>query len=221
MSNYISTHILTKRMTSWPAWQNQQFIFQLTSSRRGWRCKQTLKFFFWYFNSHPHEEDDVKIQFFDLAITCISTHILTKRMTVPPFFYPEIFQISTHILTKRMTAIVIPFMRGEDISTHILTKRMTGLQLRSSRRKGFQLTSSRRGWQWKERGKVLNLQFQLTSSRRGWRISSKEACLECHISTHILTKRMTTLIDFVFFALSISTHILTKRMTVACIVFVL
>ena len=76
----ISTHILTKRMTwiiinAWSlvifqltssrrGWRFLsapslvQFLFQLTSSRRGW-----LSFSWWrllpgYFNSHPHEEDD-------------------------------------------------------------------------------------------------------------------------------------------------------------------
>ena len=78
----ISTHILTKRMTFQGCWTLVDRLFQLTSSRRGWR-QETLgmhKQFFisthiltkrmtWpslstrstyqYFNSHPHEEDDL------------------------------------------------------------------------------------------------------------------------------------------------------------------
>ena len=42
-----------------------------------------------YFNSHPHEEDD-----YDMIsppyILCISTHILTKRMTKIHFIYATI-----------------------------------------------------------------------------------------------------------------------------------
>ena len=55
----ISTHILTKRMTTNPTITFKAGTFQLTSSRRGWpnaykrgsSCGR-------YFNSHPHEEDD-------------------------------------------------------------------------------------------------------------------------------------------------------------------
>ena len=77
----------------------------------------------------------------------ISTHILTKRMTIAPItFFSSVF-ISTHILTKRMTDLLhclqhqhvyfnshpheeddfisTPFSGGNYISTHILTKRMT------------------------------------------------------------------------------------------------
>ena len=55
----ISTHILTKWMTSLVMggiWEQQ------------------------YFNSHPHEEDDYSICNLS-KVSCISTHILTKRMT--------------------------------------------------------------------------------------------------------------------------------------------
>ena len=77
----ISTHILTKRMTVQPKKEKRKESFQLTSSRRGWRqksflsdltvyisthiltkrmtftcpCTHNITF---YFNSHPHEEDD-------------------------------------------------------------------------------------------------------------------------------------------------------------------
>ena len=80
-----------------------------------------------YFNSHPHEEDDVA-SFSSFVHVCISTHILTKRMTfvtvVVEFFHGY---ISTHILTKRMTCKKRIKLLRLDISTHILTKRMTGI----------------------------------------------------------------------------------------------
>ena len=35
-----------------------------------------------YFNSHPHEEDDDCLQWYPIDGKNISTHILTKRMTM-------------------------------------------------------------------------------------------------------------------------------------------
>ena len=124
-----------------------------------------------YFNSHPHEEDDVFTDRWWPPVTNISTHILTKRMTcrlerctkINGYFnsHPHeedddrlipvcyLRDISTHILTKRMTIYSDTPLGLAIISTHILTKRMT---------------------HW-----ILEYLFGVT------------------ISTHILTKRMTTL----------------------------
>ena len=55
-----------------------------------------------YFNSHPHEEDD-GIADFVKGVINISTHILTKRMTMANQGLVDAGKISTHILTKRMT----------------------------------------------------------------------------------------------------------------------
>ena len=111
-------------------WQSQQFsfkrqlTFQLTSSRRGWQ--QTI----WSmdmredFNSHPHEEDDVYNQYHVPYTTCISTHILTKRMTyaVGITEVDSIFQLTSS-------------RRGWQ--SHLSMACLLYL---------FQLTSSRRGW---------------------------------------------------------------------------
>ena len=145
-------------------------VFQLTSSRRGWPdCSQRWRHKL-YFNSHPHEEDD-KLAGYVASDNYISTHILTKRMTMAHDFDLYAGWISTHILTKRMTnthseTSTIAFLfqltssrRGwrifskipawtECISTHILTKRMTFLSPHFFHHTCiFQLTSSRRGWQ--------------------------------------------------------------------------
>ena len=102
---YISTHILTKRMTTRP-------------SREQWKQQ--------HFNSHPHEEDDSSRG--DLhRRTGISTHILTKRMTCRDRRTDTQRSISTHILTKRMTFPVRSLYGPPCISTHILTKRMTAI----------------------------------------------------------------------------------------------
>ena len=55
---YISTHILTKRMTMKENILVKQQEFQLTSSRRGWLSAVIIVISNFYFNSHPHEEDD-------------------------------------------------------------------------------------------------------------------------------------------------------------------
>ena len=78
-----------------------------------------------YFNSHPHEEDD------EWRVTsgeriCISTHILTRRMTVNFPLSSSSNIISTHILTRRMTfKLLFVHDLPPIISTHILTRRMT------------------------------------------------------------------------------------------------
>ena len=125
-------------------------------------------------------------------ITSISTHILTKRMTVyHAFWIPRcIFQLTS----SRRGWLLNPYYQalGINISTHILTKRMTDSLFcqdffvfyfnshpheeddknRKFYERGlvsFQLTSSRRGWQHLLFRTVAQGIFQLTSSRRGWR----------------------------------------------------
>ena len=187
---FISTHILTRRMTE------HGFI----------RAKNH-----WHFNSHPHEEDDIAVITI-VGIGNISTHILTRRMTFPSIPAIALRVISTHILTRRMTqvngisGIIFIFQltssRGgwlvwyseeiwychfnshpheeddnakmdyytiRNISTHILTRRMTKC--------------------------------------------NKSIILNRNISTHILTRRMTGSVGGKKDVNNISTHILTRRMT--------
>ena len=74
------------------------------------------------FNSQPHEEADQSTHLF-AACPCISTHSLTKRLT----------------LSKLRN------MARNNISTHSLTKRLTGRSGRGNQKITFQLTASRRG----------------------------------------------------------------------------
>ena len=164
--------------------------FQLTSSRRGWRMSLNILQVCFYFNSHPHEEDDMAHDF-DLYAGCISTHILTKRMT--------------HSDNPQVT-----------ISTFQLTSSRRGWHyevLCYLEKKIFQLTSSRRGWPTKHQVFFQWYIFQLTSSRRGWQDRWAYANNGYMISTHILTKRMTIPLTHGWNRCFISTHILTKRMT--------
>ena len=278
--NYISTHILTKRMTAIYNTLKNSNIFQLTSSRRGWHHRRCRRFW-WsrhfnshpheeddsislkillpdnYFNSHPHEEDDhnrssvfIIISYFNshpheedddgarnwhwqylkFQLTSsrrgwrqgirISRKIHTFQLTSSRRGWPHHqfissdLKISTHILTKRMTLEARQFLLFFDISTHILTKRMTitfqrgesnGRNFNSHPHEEddvwkpanfyyfliFQLTSSRRGWQFFRRLHLHWQIFQLTSSRRGWHRELAVYDTTRAISTHILTKRMT------------------------------
>ena len=165
-------------------------LFQLTSSRRGWRtviCCAGLN-------------------------SVISTHILTKRMTLMAEKIRKTGHISTHILTKRMTppSCHRTSLRGhfnshpheeddesvrrrwrssknfnshpheEDDGKSILTRKMRGYFNSHPHEEDdfffftcglfglFQLTSSRRGWRPLLFHMVAREIFQLTSSRRGW-----------------------------------------------------
>ena len=79
----ISTHILTKRMTT---------IFLMSTSVG------------MYFNSHPHEEDDELNDVYSGFVT-ISTHILTKRMTAI-LNKNNLFKIAYYINNKHFISIV-------------------------------------------------------------------------------------------------------------------
>ena len=92
-AGYISTHILTRRMT----WLRRMPLAALRyfnshphkeDDRNGKKVAISKK----YFNSHPHKEDD-SIQRRRNVEKYISTHILTRRMTssypcpnVPTYF---------------------------------------------------------------------------------------------------------------------------------------
>ena len=58
------------------------FIFQLTASRRGWRNCRLSGNQMTHFNSQPHEEADLYRRKFTSGGQWISTHSLTKRLTL-------------------------------------------------------------------------------------------------------------------------------------------
>ena len=55
----------------------------------------------------------------------ISTHSLTRRLTLFKFAVAVVTDISTHSLTRRLTGRSIPRRRHTRISTHSLTRRLT------------------------------------------------------------------------------------------------
>ena len=144
-----------------------------------------------YFNSPPHKKNHIATTMINTVFFKISTHILTKRMTIIHSFAAPAIYISTHILTKRMTDGFPTFCILCVISTHILTKRMTwkckvSVIIRSisthilTKRMTIVMSALR-----------IGVIFQLTSSRRGWRCCYCCVFRRKSISTHILTKRMT------------------------------
>ena len=122
----------------------------------------------YYFNSHPHEEDDRKCLIFYFKTEIFQLTSSRRGWQYTLYFLFNCVNISTHILTKRMTAFLLLLHMNMNISTHILTKRMTIFFMAIAQIGIFQLTSSRRGWPkcWPIHIKWIT--FQLTSSRRGW-----------------------------------------------------
>ena len=79
--------------------------------------------FLYYFNSQPHEEADNQ-----------------RRLEC------GYFSISTHSLTRRLTMKMVYWFRLSVISTHSLTRRLTGILVSRPVKEVFQLTASRGGW---------------------------------------------------------------------------
>ena len=125
-----------------PLW----YVFQLTSSRRGWHFHRYDELFTGYFNSHPHEEDDVTLWWIITRVRHFNSHPHEEddRWRILQLCSGHYFNshpheeddqelvrctwcqiISTHILTKRMTKHTQSINMELRISTHILTKRMT------------------------------------------------------------------------------------------------
>ncbi len=189
-----------------------------------------------HFNSQPHEEADDFSTFIDILRCSISTHSLTKRLTV---FCQSVwssrseFQLTASRrgwLQAMQTKIVLTNFNSQPHEEADWEDAVIG-----SVGGIFQLTASRRGWRylqlcWKDivyfnsqpheeadeipkLRYVETMKFQLTASRRGWPRSARRAGNTGSISTHSLTKRLTTFPDGTKKTINISTHSLTKRLT--------
>ena len=168
-SNSISTHILTKRMTkkevNMEVWK---VISTHILTKRMTIILSIISILPFYFNSHPHEEDD-NLQNAAMPTWRNFNSHPHEEDDAAMSSKKEEQEISTHILTKRMTATKDMPLGAMYISTHILTKRMTVCwNLWIPEGDEFQLTSSRRGWLNRMTGYKYRYVFQLTSSRRGW-----------------------------------------------------
>ena len=187
-----------------------------------------------YFNSHPHEEDDGNSYRYHIH-RIISTHILTKRMTLlfSIHSYTSLFQLTSsrrgwqeQKVGRTVASDFNSHPHEEDDGNNVHAD-----QLRSR----FQLTSSRRGWPLpytfitelynfnshphEEDDRIVSYRkgiynkFQLTSSRRGWRYPLHNT------NSYVLFQLTSSRRGWRFYlncksrAYTISTHILTKRMT--------
>ena len=123
----ISTHSLTRRLTRNPSIMLMVLLkFQLTASQGGWLCLEPDGIASTYFNSQPHKEAD-----FDVTggepDEGISTHSLTRRLTMKIRVIHDFYDISTHSLTRRLTKNLKNAEYNFVISTHSLTRRLTAI----------------------------------------------------------------------------------------------
>ena len=172
----ISTHILTRRMTFSKSSLDWRALFQLTSSRGGWHNALSLS--------------DVLYN--------ISTHILTRRMTY------------LNACADSLALFQLTSSRGgwhNFFRYHI-------------HQVVFQLTSSRGGWRNTPTSLVMDIIFQLTSSRGGWPAVHSSIPVPHHFNSHPHEEDDNAYVFYstMFF---ISTHILTRRMTHILVLVVL
>ena len=208
-----STHILTRRMTNEVLQTPATSFFQLTSSQGGWRHGRVWQGKVLLFNSHPHKEDDGSGRRLDM-IECFSTHILTRRMTIGivPFMHDSNFQ-----LTSSQGGWLCCALWKSGLLFFQLTSSQGGwryVEALPPTDLTFQLTSSQGEWRCMICLWMTWSTFQLTSSQGGWHFPecawSNRRLFNSHphkeddhnsctntwkwtFSTHILTRRMTTI----------------------------
>ena len=213
-------------------------VFQLTASQGGWPGNGVTATTVIYFNSQPHKEADGNyVKKYDLS--GISTHSLTRRLTS---FNCHIF----YLLLFQLTASQGGWQQDLDrksyllqISTHSLTRRLTLWIMPFLSRTLFQLTASQGGWLIFATCLLFLINYFNSQPH-------KEADLVWHrlrgiypyfnsqphkeadhgeevevavweISTHSLTRRLTTRPCESSGNAFISTHSLTRRLTIqAC-----
>ena len=101
--------------------------------------------FIFYFNSQPHKEADIAERIGNV-FHGISTHSLTRRLTVKDICTMQCQHISTHSLTRRLTLCYrisgslyristhsLTSYRNSHISTHSLTRRLTAILFNKNR----------------------------------------------------------------------------------------
>ena len=210
---YISTHSLTRRLTSQNKPSSPLSLFQLTASQGGWQHRFRHIRFLTHFNSQPHKEAD-NVYKNGRPKFIISTHSLTRRLTTfvisfgiysssfqltasqggwqPSWYHSEYiplhFNSQPH---KEADTPPIWWYYITIISTHSLTRRLTSNMVDNTSRINISTHSLTRRLTWYAWDSVCN-----------W-----------VISTHSLTRRLTRLLFDRKYPLVISTHSLTRRLT--------
>ena len=144
----------------------------------------------------------------------ISTHSLTKRLTIENFYNLQRTGISTHSLTKRLTHqvnIYFFFLFYFNSQPHEEADAIRKYENNNYRL--FQLTASRRGWHSKVVCCCAIFIFQLTASRRGWLYPSCNNSLLSNFNSQPHEEADCGTVTTMKGALYISTHSLTKRLT--------
>ena len=141
----ISTHSLTKRLTLYVSlWVLCQKHFNSQPHEEAdWAINREL-IKHTDFNSQPHEEADFCHNFFTPFISHFNSQPHEEADAEHLLVYCNA-QISTHSLTKRLTVSADHSSITVVISTHSLTKRLTTICLYWALKWIFQLTASRRG----------------------------------------------------------------------------
>ena len=165
-------------------------VFQLTSSQGGWRssrlCRQCHNHFNShphkeddktrtgsgkqerYFNSHPHKEDDQHIFQQALHFLVISTHILTRRMTLVQHFLLQVQHFNSHPHKEDDQSYPSTWYSIEYFNSHPHKEDDIFFRQASQYIFIFQLTSSQGGWHIDIAFRTIFTTFQLTSSQGGW-----------------------------------------------------
>ena len=121
-------------------------IFQLTSSRRGWLPIIVKMEYQTYFNSHPHEEDDVS--FFNLCFTFVTFQLTSSRRGwlcfLPTSYWWMVFQLTSS--RRGWLQPCVFASTWEYFNSHPHEEDDEKSTKHATRFPIFQLTSSRRGW---------------------------------------------------------------------------
>ena len=123
------------------------------------------------------------------------------------------YDISTHSLTRRLTVMAISTLLLADISTHSLTRRLTAF-LGYQRSRIWHFNSQPH----KEADDMLEIPFAIESNFNSQPHKEADAgsltpTFSFGISTHSLTRRLTPYYKYHLLWECISTHSLTRRLT--------
>ena len=167
-------------------------VFQLTASRRGWlyqnfQFESTLNF-----NSQPHEEADGTQEGRANRKLIFQLTASRRGWRYSGYNSDSFTDISTHSLTKRLT-VLTDFIKSGVVKFQLTASRRGWPTSRGSsfRVELFQLTASRRGWREKQLRFEAGKSISTHSLTKRLTLLASSTCFCLVISTHSLTKRLT------------------------------
>ena len=121
----------------------------------------------------------------------ISTHSLTRRLTLFKFAVAVVTDISTHSLTRRLTNATDPVSLSQYISTHSLTRRLTIRQFSAPDRTVHFNSQPHKEADWKKHSEEeTHTHFNSQPHKEADGSPDTTQNIEL-ISTHSLTRRLT------------------------------